>query len=477
MAWSRVAPTVKALDSTEPLSIARPDAVRVFRRYFRGQPTTTADAQRVAAEIIVALGGYYHHKLYVEIYNELGRDEIRASLDFFRTVTHILQIVGYKVALPCWATGNFEAEDWDLLRSLNWLGADCIALHAYWNRNGLTEWNALRYRKYWRLNDPPILITECGRDRVRDGDFGSYIGAEGWKLDGVSREAYLAEARAFDCEISKDSYVIGAHWFTIGEDDRWRFYGLDDMAVGEFAGPGPVIPARRGIVTGYPDAAWRPSANYGYPITGARGRLGHEIVFLVDHIAQGYESGVSSWFATSGGVSAHYLVCRDGRIIQYVDEKDAAYGCGITNRPDLANPFIADAMRNAVNMNLLGINIEHEGYSGVSMPEAQFQATLRLHADICKRYSLPINKDRIFGHNKLDSVSRANDPGTAFPWDRLFAGLLPQPVNAVDDALNGIAHFGTQARAAGKSGDIAAMNRHLDSLWVEVVQLKQSIGK
>ncbi len=53
----------------------------------------------------------------------------------------------------------------------------------------------------------------------------------------------------------------------------------------------------------------------------------------------------------------------------------------------------------------------------------------------------------------------------------------PPPVDAVTAGLDGIAHWGTQARAAAARGDIPGVTSSLDSQWACVVRLKQALGK
>ena len=70
------------------------------------------------------------------------------------------------------------------------------------------------------------------------------------------------------------------------------------------------------------------------------------------------------------------------------------------------------------------ISIEHEGNTGVTFSEAQYQATLWLHKQIMLNYpQIKANRQCIIGHYQIDSINRPNCPGTAFPWARLIADL------------------------------------------------------
>jgi len=93
-----------------------------------------------------------------------------------------------------------------------------------------------------------------GRDEIdREG------GRRGWRLSGISGDQYLAELSAYEAELVKDAYVVGATVFTSGPTTDWQAYGLDGLDVGRFydapihppkpwtASPSPILlfPGRR----------------------------------------------------------------------------------------------------------------------------------------------------------------------------------------------------------------------------------------
>lgn len=232
--WARQAAIVKSVDDVGPLRDAHPEAIRVFRRFFADQsPTRPAGA--IANDILDALAGYRHPRLYVEMHNEIARTDWRRHVDQWRAATAILHDAGVLVVGPNWATGDYEADDWEALRGLGWLGFDAIGVHCYWSTAGFTPWNALRYRSYWRPDDPPIIITECGRDRVRDGNAAhddgwlpQRDGANfGFRAQSLDDDAFLAEIVAYDREITADASVLGATIFTAGAHQEWRDKGFD----------------------------------------------------------------------------------------------------------------------------------------------------------------------------------------------------------------------------------------------------------
>lgn len=159
-----------------------------------------------------------------------------------------------------------------------------------------------------------------------------------------------------------------------------------------------------------PTIEWNPSPNYS-------SREGRKPITIVDHITAGKFPGCLEWMKnTDSQASAHYLITKTGRIIQMVKDEAKAWHAGGVNNPNWK-------LYDGTNPNLYTIGIEHEGQQGDGLTEEQYQATLWLHRQIIKRWSIPIDRDHIIGHNRIDSVNRPNCPGYWFPWDRLFADL------------------------------------------------------
>src|SRR3972149_1584066 len=82
---------------------------------------------------------------------------------------------------------------------------------------------------------------------------------------------------------------------------------------------------RRGSpIVGNPSSCEPEMPNEMYPTPNStRGRKGHTPQLIVIHTTVGTFASTVHWFGTKeSGVSAHYLVDRDGRIAQFVDETD-----------------------------------------------------------------------------------------------------------------------------------------------------------
>ena len=146
------------------------------------------------------------------------------------------------------------------------------------------------------------------------------------------------------------------------------------------------------------------------------GRHGRKPIAIVDHITAGNYPGCLDWMKNpKAQASANYLVTRAGQIFQLVKDEDGSWANGAVNKPNWP-------LYDGANPNYYTISIEHEGFDG-SLTEAQYQATLWLHKQLVAKWGIPVDRDHIIGHYRIDSVNRPNCPGPKFPWDRLFADL------------------------------------------------------
>lgn len=156
--------------------------------------------------------------------------------------------------------------------------------------------------------------------------------------------------------------------------------------------------------------------------SGPRGQRARAIVW---HVAEGSESGVTSWFHNpASGASTHYLVCKDGRVIRYVPEDETPWANGAINKPNLANPVVKGIVESGINPNRLTISIETEGYTAEyrSADSPLGRALAELTREIMLRHGIPLTDDHILGHNEIDSVNRGRCPGN-LDWAGLLAAV------------------------------------------------------
>ena len=104
-------------------------------------------------------------------------------------------------------------------------------------------------------------------------------------------------------------------------------------------------------------------------------------------------------------VSSHYLIGRDGRIINLVDEKYRAWHAGVSRWKGIDN----------LNNNSIGIELENPGheFGYISFSKKQMDALILLCKEIKKRYD--IKAEWVLGHSDI-SPGRKLDPGEKFDW-------------------------------------------------------------
>lgn len=161
-----------------------------------------------------------------------------------------------------------------------------------------------------------------------------------------------------------------------------------------------------------PTIEWVGTPNY------RAGRSGKKPLAIVNHITAGYYPGCLDWMKNPASqASAHFLVLRNGRILQMVKEEDTAWHAGIVTKPNWP-------LYDGTNPNYYTIGIEHEGMPEDGLTDAQYQSTLWLHKYLMAKYpGITMDTNHIIGHYRIDSVNRPNCPGPKFLWDMLFSDL------------------------------------------------------
>ena len=101
-------------------------------------------------------------------------------------------------------------------------------------------------------------------------------------------------------------------------------------------------------------------------------------------------------------VSAHFLIRRDGEVIQFVDTDQRAWHAGVSN------------WQGRERVNDFSIGIELEGTDDRAFEDAQYDALKSLLGKLFARYGvLPLT-----GHSQI-APGRKTDPGPSFDWSRL----------------------------------------------------------
>ena len=112
---------------------------------------------------------------------------------------------------------------------------------------------------------------------------------------------------------------------------------------------------------------------------------------IVIHWMSGTLAGTDAQFQKSGGTSAHYGI-EDNVIHQYVKEDNVAYHAGV------------------YTMNQRSIGIEHSANIDRPASEETYKSSGMLVADLCKRYSIPLDRNHIIKHSEVPRSTAC--PGT-----------------------------------------------------------------
>ena len=110
------------------------------------------------------------------------------------------------------------------------------------------------------------------------------------------------------------------------------------------------------------------------------------------------------YFETIRGltVSSHFLIRRDGALVQFVSCDDRAWHAG------------ASHWRGRDDCNDFSIGIELEGLEGEAFADAQYPVLAGLLGSLALRYPIAA----VAGHEHV-APGRKNDPGAGFDWARL----------------------------------------------------------
>lgn len=144
----------------------------------------------------------------------------------------------------------------------------------------------------------------------------------------------------------------------------------------------------------------RPSPNCGPRRDGARA----DMVVIHYTAMDSAEAALERLCDPQAEVSAHYLICGQGRIWQLVDEAQRAWHAGAGRWGDVTD----------VNSASIGIELANRGDHPFAA--AQMITLEGLLADIMARRAIP--PARVIGHSDMAPL-RKSDPGPRFDWRRL----------------------------------------------------------
>jgi N-acetylmuramoyl-L-alanine amidase len=133
-------------------------------------------------------------------------------------------------------------------------------------------------------------------------------------------------------------------------------------------------------------------------------------------------------------VSAHYVIGRDGRLVQLVEERARAWHAGDSRWGGNAD----------INSISIGIELDNTGFEPFAEP--QIRALLVLLAELRERYKIPAAN--YIGHGDV-APGRKVDPSRFFPWKRLaeqgfglWCEAPAEPAPPAFDAILALQAFG-----------------------------------
>lgn len=109
-------------------------------------------------------------------------------------------------------------------------------------------------------------------------------------------------------------------------------------------------------------------------------------------------------------VSSHFLIRRDGALVQFVPLHARAWHAG------------ASRWRGRARCNDISVGIELEGVDDAPFAPVQYEALTSLARELAAR--LPLRA--VAAHSDI-ARGRKSDPGTGFAWRRLLAALARAP--------------------------------------------------
>ena len=146
------------------------------------------------------------------------------------------------------------------------------------------------------------------------------------------------------------------------------------------------------------------------PNFNSQKRSKKQIRFIVVHYTgmKSENAAINKLTNIQSQVASHYLITRNGKIINLVPDLYIAWHAGISSWKTL----------NSLNKNSIGIEITNPGhqFGYKKFSKNQINSLINLSKFLIKKYK--INKRNILGHSDI-APDRKKDPGEKFPWEYL----------------------------------------------------------
>ena len=152
------------------------------------------------------------------------------------------------------------------------------------------------------------------------------------------------------------------------------------------------------------------SINYS-PNFNLKKRSASKVKYLIFHYTgmKSENGAIKRLTNNNSGVSCHYFIKKNGKIIKIVPDLYVAWHAGVSSwKKDVS-----------LNTNSIGIEISNPGhYHGYkNFNQSQIKSIIGLSKKLKKKYK--IKKENILGHSDIAPL-RKKDPGEKFPWKLLY---------------------------------------------------------
>lgn len=178
----------------------------------------------------------------------------------------------------------------------------------------------------------------------------------------------------------------------------------------------------------YPLATWAPSPNHG-------SRKGVAVDKIVIHITDGgpnLRNCVERFQRTETQASPHFVVGRDGTVVQLVELSMAAWHASGWNRESVGIEHVARTPGELRNWPKLSrdtrrklveneVDADAETDPGLAVTEAQIAASAALVKWLCQRLGLPCDREHVVGHYECPTTTHEDcglgiEDGGIWPW-------------------------------------------------------------
>ena len=203
---------------------------------------------------------------------------------------------------------------------------------------------------------------------------------------------------------------------------------------------------------------WIGSPNFGYP-RGAHGQNDPEALFW--HITASSPSNpplsrLDSWFQHPEAGSTQ-LGIQDKECHQYVAFRDACWGQGYINSPDMSNPNVLRWLQGGINPNIRSIGIEVVAMPGlVEVPRGihllndnTWNTMKEVGRYVVEEFpKIGLVTLNWMGHWQVDGVNRQRDPKNVYwPTDILEEILESELIKPAEDNVAGFAKYASKKDA------------------------------